>query len=61
MPQLNQSITLDATKIMRRATITVTLKRAREMRMRLWLAVKLIRLAAWVTGMGIEIVDGKDK
>ena len=46
---------LDQVKLMRNLTIRVRLIRTREMRVRLWIAVQLIRLATWVTGMGLEI------
>ena len=39
-------------------TIQVTYKRVREMRIRMWIATRLIMLAGLVTGMGIEFESG---
>lgn len=53
MPQIE----MDQVKLMQELTIEVKLVRAREMRVRLWLAARLIKLACWITGMGLIMHD----
>ena len=48
---------IDPVKLMRKMTLEVKFVRLREMRFRLWVSTRLIRLGAWVAGMGIEIKD----
>ena len=47
-------IDLDMVQTMKNVTVHVTIKREREMKVRLWIARQLFKLAAWVTNMGIE-------
>lgn len=54
------SMDLDAVKLMRHIKLTVTVKREREMKVRIWLAAKLVSLAGWVSGMKIVFVQGED-
>jgi hypothetical protein len=56
-----RTIKLDAAQLMRKMTIVVTIKKQREMRIRLWIATRLIKLAGLVTGMGIEFKDGEEQ
>ena len=51
---------IDMVKVAGQMTIKVTYKRVREMRIRLWMATRLIILAAIITGMGIEFVDDQE-
>lgn len=46
---------IDARKIMADVTLNVTIKRFTEVRVRMWLMVKLLLLAAWVGGVNIAI------
>ena len=46
---------IDQVKLMQELTLVVTFKRTREMRARLASAAWLIKLAAWVCGMGVEV------
>jgi hypothetical protein len=59
MPAENavMDIDLDMVQTMEKVTLHVTIKREREMKVRIWIAVQLIKLAALVTNMGIEWVD----
>lgn len=50
-------ITLDGPTLVSALTMTVRIKRMRQVQLRLALARWLIRLAAGVAGMGIEILD----
>lgn len=52
-----RTIEIDAVDLMSQMTIEVTIKKQREMRIRLWIATRLIILAAFITGMGIEFGD----
>ena len=49
------SAKIDQVKLMQELTLEVTFVRTREMRIRLWIAVRLIHLACFITGMGLEI------
>lgn len=49
------SANVDAVKMMRQATITVKVKRMRELRLRLWFAKIAFLFAAWVLNTNIEI------
>jgi len=42
------------------ATVIVTVKKTREYRLRVWLALKLISLAARILDWRLEIMDGLD-
>ncbi len=42
-------------EVMDRLTMTVRL--TKELRLRVWLGVRLLRLAQWVTGGRIEIIE----
>jgi hypothetical protein len=55
MASLNQ--TIDAQKIMRRATMTLTITERRIYRLRKWLAIRLIRLGARLLGCGFKVID----
>ncbi len=50
-------VEIDAVELMGRMTIEVTIIKQKEMRIRLWIAKRLIMLAGLVTGMGIGFVD----
>ena len=60
MPAENavMNIDLDLVKTMEKVTLHVTIKREREMKVRLWIAKQLICLATLITNMGIEWVEG---
>lgn len=47
----------DAQDLAKRLTITVTIKRARQWRIRLWIAKQLIRLAGFIAWVDVEFVD----
>ena len=52
-----KSIGIDLVKLAKeKITITVRMKRIKEFRLRLWLAIKLIKLASWIS-IPIEIVE----
>lgn len=51
---------IDVVEVAGQMTIHVTYKRVREMRIRMWIATRLVLLAALVTGMGIEFEDDQD-
>lgn len=36
-------------------TLTVTVRVSREFRVRQWISLRLIRLAGWVMGFGVEV------
>ena len=46
---------IDATKLTEQLTLVVTIKNIRELRLRLWIGEKLIRLAARIMNMNIEL------
>jgi hypothetical protein len=46
---------LDAKQLANELTITVEIKRHKEWTLRLWVAAKLIKLAAWIAWVGVEI------
>lgn len=48
-------------KLSRDLTLTVTFHETYEFRVRRWIAIRLVGLAAWVLGCGIEIVDELDE
>ncbi|NLD42335.1 MAG: hypothetical protein GX657_02455 [Chloroflexi bacterium] len=54
--------TLDTRRLMRQVTLQVHVRRThvREYRARMWLAVRLIRLAAWVLGSGIDVRTARE-
>jgi hypothetical protein len=47
---------IKAVDAMRDMTITVRITGMKELRLRLWIGVRLVRLAARIMGMGIEVV-----
>ena len=51
------NVDLDLVKMMEKVTLHVTIKKEREMKVRLWIAKQFIKLAALITNMGIEWVD----
>jgi len=55
MPTTN--VTIDARDVMHQVTMTVELTHTRQLEWRLWLGTQLIRLAAWIMGCGIEIIE----
>lgn len=61
MPSLDQTIEVDGVEAMGKWTLRVKIIRAREMRIRIWIATRLIIMAALITGMGIEFVDGEEE
>ena len=48
---------IDSVKLMQRITMTVKLKRHRELKFRLWLATRLLILAAWIGNFNIELEE----
>lgn len=46
---------IDATQLTKQLTLVVTIKNIRELKFRLWLGEQLIRLAAMIMSMNIEI------
>jgi hypothetical protein len=50
---------VDMKEMANRVTITATLKNARQFHWRVWLGVRLIKLAAWVMWMDVEF-EGED-
>jgi hypothetical protein len=56
-----RTIEIDQVELMQQMTLVVKMTRTREMRIRLWIATRLIILAAWVTGMGIEFEDTEEE
>lgn len=49
--------TIDAVKEMNKVEMTVQIQRNREAKIRTWLGFRLLRLARWVTGWDLRIVD----
>lgn len=47
--------TIDMRRLMAQTTLRVRVVRVREHRARMWVAVRLIRLAARVLGCGVEV------
>lgn len=54
MPDLG-SVDVDMRAVMRRVTMAVTVRREREMRVRTWFAVRLIKMAARILGCDVEV------
>jgi len=50
----------DAVEAMREVTMHVHLKRRAEFRIRVWLGVRLMALAAWVMNCNIQLTDGDE-
>jgi hypothetical protein len=50
----------DAVEAMREVTMHVHLKRRAEFRVRVWLGVRLMALAAWVMNCNIQLTDGDE-
>jgi hypothetical protein len=50
---------IDAAELMRGVTMTVTLRGLRVLRVRIWLASKLIALAALVAGCCVRMEDAE--
>ena len=53
MADLNARVPM--TRITRDITMNIEVTGVRVWRVRMWLAVKIMRLAAWVAGVGIKI------
>ena len=53
----NSKIELDATELCRSVTATVILKHAKQMRLRLWIAAKLLTVAAFIGNFNVEITN----
>ena len=47
-------------KITTLSGVTMHVTIARSLRLRVWIAVRLIRLAAWISGMGIHVSEATD-
>ena len=52
---------LDARKIMANMTMTLTLKKVKELKFRIWVGTKLIMLAARIMGMGTLEVNAEEE
>lgn len=52
---MKPELDIDAVKIMKQMTVTVKIKRIRELSVRIWLACKLMKLAGWVANSRIKI------
>jgi hypothetical protein len=52
---MTEPVQINVNKFTKRFTMVVTVHETRRFRLRKWLALRLIRLAAWVLGMGIEV------
>ena len=50
-------IVIDAEKLMSNATMRVSLKNVRRLKIRTWIAIRLIRLAVFVLGCDLRIDD----
>lgn len=48
-------LSVSAGELAQNVTMQVTITDMREMRCRLWLASQLMRVAAWICGMGLEV------
>lgn len=48
---------VSAMDIMKDMTLEVKVYRVRELRIRLWLATRLVLLAAWIAGCGVQITE----
>lgn len=46
---------LDATKVMKSASVNIKVVRMPEFRARLWLGMLLVRLGFWIIGCNVEI------
>ena len=49
--------TQNAVQELKRTGLTVEIQRRREVKIRTWLGFRLLRLARWVTGWDLRIVD----
>lgn len=54
-------VNADATKVMRQITLHVRIKRATELKARLWVGTRLIELAALIMGCNLDIEATEDK
>jgi hypothetical protein len=50
-------IDVDILEAARQITLEVRFTKMREMKVRMWIATRLIILAAWITGMEIEVEE----
>ena len=50
----SKDIVIRDMELTKRMTLNVCVESTNELRVRLWLAGKLMRLAAWIAGMGIQ-------
>ena len=55
----HHTIQVPASKALSGYTLTVEITGLRAMRVRLWLAARLIRLGAWVSGMNVHFAGGE--
>lgn len=53
----NSKIELDAVELCSSVSVTVVLKHAKQMRLRLWIAAKLLKVAAFVGNFNVEITN----
>ena len=51
---------IDGVKAMRNLNLEVRIKRARELRLRVWLGLKILWLATWVIGCDCDVVEEGD-
>ncbi len=57
MATMPDTLVVDLMKQMRNVTLTIEIKRSHELRVRLWLAARLIHLAGWVAGCRLKVEE----
>lgn len=57
MPDTISTITIDAKDVLAQATLVVKMTRLKQWRVRVWIAMRLIALAAWVAWMDVEFEE----
>lgn len=55
MAKLSKEITVPINDLMKRTTVKVNFSHIKELRIRIWIAEKLIRLACWIMKSTVEI------
>lgn len=51
------AITIGINRLSHDVVMSVTVAMTRQFRLRVWLALKLIRLATWILGCGLKVED----
>lgn len=59
--QVLESVSVKVSRVMKDVTITLYIKGLSVWKIRIWIAIKIMKMASWIGGFGLELIEERDE